>query len=188
MPRRQPLPRIWLMTDEREPDVLGAIARLPRQSGIIFRHYATPQLERRALFRAVLKAARRYRHVVLLAGEPGQAGQWGADGAHDRSARASMGLRTMAVHSAKERALAVRTAADLIFVSPIYPTSSHPGRRALGAVRMGMVAGPRRARTIALGGMTQQRFRALHAFGLYGWAGIDAFSTPKRQNLNAVPI
>ena len=35
MKRRQPLPRVWLMTDERQGDGLwGALERLPRGAGM----------------------------------------------------------------------------------------------------------------------------------------------------------
>jgi thiamine-phosphate pyrophosphorylase len=38
------------MTDERLGDALWtALRRLPRGAGIVFRHYATPPAERRAL-------------------------------------------------------------------------------------------------------------------------------------------
>ena len=57
MSRRHPLPTIWLMTDERVGDLLGAIRRLPRGAGVVFRHYATPAEERRRLWRAVRRVA-----------------------------------------------------------------------------------------------------------------------------------
>ncbi len=187
MCRRQPLPRLWLMTDERGGDVLAAIAGLPRGSGIVFRHYATPPDVRRRLFRAVQTAARAGRHMLLLADTPQRAHQWGADGAHERSKRTARGVRTMGVHNAREGALARRMRADLIFVSPIFETASHRGARWLGAKGVGRVGGLDRKRTIALGGMNAARFRKLGALGLYGWAGIDALTVPPRQNLKAVP-
>jgi thiamine-phosphate pyrophosphorylase len=173
MRRRQPLPKIWLMTDPRGGDPVVAVRRLPPRSGIVFRHYDAP--DRRALFRAVKKAAQRAGHVVLLAGPPAKAKAWSADGAHDRSMRASKGLRTVAVHNAREAALARRVGADLIFVSPVFATRSHPGARGLGRIGFGELA--RGQCAIALGGMDARRFRSLAALKPYGWAGIDAFRT-----------
>ena len=173
MRRRQPLPRTWLMTDPRAGDVLAAIARLPRGSGIVFRHYGVP--DRRALFDRVRRAARAKRHILLLADTPTRARAWGADGAHHRSARASAGLRTMAVHNAREVALARRMKVDLIFVSPVFATASHPGAKPLGHLTFGRLA--RGQSAIALGGMNARRFRTLAALKPYGWAGIDAFRT-----------
>lgn len=171
MRRRQPLPKIWLMTDPRGGDPVAAVRSLPPRSGIIFRHYDVPH--RRTLFRAVNAAARRGNHVILLAGTPAQAKAWGADGAHDRSARVSTGLRSVAAHNAREAALARRIKADLIFVSPVFPTRSHPGGRVLGRIGFGRLS--RGQKAIALGGMTPERFRSLAALKPYGWAGIDAF-------------
>ncbi|MDB5713081.1 MAG: thiamine phosphate synthase [Sphingomonadales bacterium] len=178
MRRRHPLPRIWLMTDERIIDLKAAIERLPRESGIVFRHYSLDHRERRALFDQVLQIARRYRHVVLLAGAPELAKAWGADGAHHRSMLKSRGLRSVAVHTGAEKVMAVRIRADLMFISPVFETKSHPGKSHLGRVRLALLAGNQRFRTIALGGLNGKRATSLSALKLYGWAAIDAFGRP----------
>lgn len=177
MRRRHPLPRLWLMTDERIADLDAAIAKLPRRSGIVFRHYSVPRRERKALFLHVKRLASRGHHVLLLADTPDLARSWGADGAHHRSARKSRGLRTVAVHNIAEWVVARRVKADLIFVSPIFPTASHVGSPTLGAIRLGLLAGEDRYRTIALGGMSAKRAKRLSALKLHGWAAIDAFRT-----------
>ena len=88
MRRRQPLPRLWLMTDERQGEGLWrALERLPRGAGIIFRHYSLPAGERRALFERIKPVARQKRLMLLLAGSAGEARAWGADGSHGRSSR-----------------------------------------------------------------------------------------------------
>jgi thiamine-phosphate pyrophosphorylase len=75
--RHSSLPRIWLMTDERLGDALfAAIQALPRGSGIVFRHYATPAVQRRQLFDQVRRLARTRRLMVILAGPPHQAQAW----------------------------------------------------------------------------------------------------------------
>jgi thiamine-phosphate pyrophosphorylase len=175
MHRRHPLPKIWLMTDPRIGDLAACIARLPKRSGIIFRHYEYRLGERRALFRQVQRLVARDRHILILADRPHVARQWGADGAHSRSLHRSQGIRTVAVHSAREAALAKRIGADLIFVSPVFATRSHPDAQAIGAVGLGRIAGQMRDRTIALGGMTAKRAKSLSTLKLYGWAAIDAF-------------
>ncbi|UVO55250.1 thiamine phosphate synthase [Sphingomonas sp. SUN039] len=174
--RKAPLPRLWLMTDERGGDPVVLARKLPKGAGIVFRHHATPAGERRTLFERVRRVARRRRLVVLLAGMPGQARAWGADGAHHRSALPSKGLRSVAVHNRCEMALAMRVRADLVFISPVFATRSHPGARSLGVVRFGLLIGDQRQRTIALGGMTAAKFRKLGGMGAQGWAAIDAFN------------
>lgn len=131
------------------------------------------------LFDRVRKLARRQRHLLLLADRPRVAWQWGADGAHDRSRHQSQGVRTAAVHNVREAASARRLRADLIFISPVFATRSHPGMRGLGPVGVGQIIGNQRHRTIALGGMTARRAKSLAALNLHGWAAIDALSLSK---------
>ena len=77
-PSTQALPRIWLMTDERlGAGLIDAVRALPKGSGIIFRHYATGDVARRDLFRAVRRLARKNRHMLLLADTAQHARAWG---------------------------------------------------------------------------------------------------------------
>jgi thiamine-phosphate pyrophosphorylase len=167
------------MSDERIGDLIAAITRLPRRSGIIFRHYTLSYAARRALFKAVRRAARAGNHLLILADRPTVARQWGADGAHERSARVSFGLRTVAVHTVRERMIAKRVKAELVFVSPVRTSRSHPGASPLGRLGFARVAGNWRSRSIALGGMNQIEFQKMRALELHGWAAIDALSPSK---------
>ncbi len=164
-----------MMTDERGGDPVALARALPKGAGIVFRHHATPDRERRALFERVRAVARRQRLVLLLAGTPAQAQAWRADGAHHRSALRSRGLRSVAVHNRRELALAVRVRADLVFASPMFATRSHPDAKPLGVVRFGLLAGKHRSRVIALGGMNPKDFKKLNGMTVHGWAAIDAF-------------
>jgi thiamine-phosphate pyrophosphorylase len=163
------------MTDERQGEALWkALERLPRGGGIIFRHYATPRPERRALFERVRRIARRRRLVLVLAGTARDAAAWRADGVHGRSARRVSRplIRTAPAHDRRELVEAQREA-DLVLLSPVFPTHSHPGAPALGATRFAALAGRAKRPVIALGGMTRRRARTLR--GIYGWAAIDAW-------------
>jgi thiamine-phosphate pyrophosphorylase len=197
MPTRHPrLPRIWLMTDERQGDGLwSALERLPHGSGVIFRHHATPCAERRLLFEAVRRIARRRRLTLILAGPARLAIGWRADGVHGRRPRGLPSRRliqTAPAHDRRERVAAERNGADLVLLSPVFSTRSHPGARPLGRVRFGLIADQATRPIIALGGMTAGRARSLANMGIYGWAAIDALNgTVKNglnQNLKAVPI
>lgn len=174
MARRNPLPKLWLVTDART-DVPGsfgldrAIARLPRGSGVIFRHWHLPPSEREARLDTVRKLCRRYGHALEIAGKG-----YGPPAPHRRLA---------AAHDLREIGRANRfgaiTAGAAILLSPVYPTATHPGARALG--RMKFLALARRARVpvIALGGMTARRFRGVPGFpgsNVHGWAAIDGLA------------
>ena len=168
MPARQPLPRLWLMTDERLGDgLLDAVARLPAGAGIVFRHYSLAEPERRALFEGVRGSAP---GPVMLAGPAALASAWGADGSHGRHD----GATTAPAHDLAQIRAAEAAGAALIFLSPVFPTRSHPGAHALGAERFAALAGQATLPVIALGGMNAARAKTLS--GAYGWAGIDAWS------------
>lgn len=172
MPTRH-LPKLWLMTDERMGEGLwAALARLPRGSGVVFRHYATPPSERRRLFAEVVRTARKRRLVVVRGGAHRMRFEAGS---HNR-ARRDPGLKTFAVHGMRDAVAARRMRADLVFVSPVFDTRSHPGARPLGRMKAAALARIAGVPAIALGGMDLRRFERLHGF--WGWAGIDAWATP----------
>lgn len=75
----------------------------------------------------------------------------------------------------------MRAGAKLLFASPIYATRSHPGTRALGRVRFGLMSRGLPIPVIALGGMDERRWRALRPLGVYGWAGIDAWAPDQKR-------
>ena len=178
MHRRQPLPRLWLMTDERQGKALWrALSRLPRGAGIVFRHKSLSLRERRLLFGRVRAEARRRGLLLLLAGSPSEARSWGADGVHLRAPHPALPgqLRSAPAHDACEIVAAERAGAQLLFVSPVFATRSHPGARTLGPLRLASLARRTKLPVVALGGMNAARARRLHGLGLHGWAAIDAW-------------
>ena len=171
----QPLPRQWLMTDERLGDaLLRAVERLPPDAGIVFRHHSLAEERRRALFEQVRRAARARRLLLLLAGPADQARAWGADGSHGRGP--GEGLRSAPAHSFTEIRAAERAKADLVFLSPVFATRSHPEARPLGLARFAWLARRTELPVIALGGMDAALGRRLASFGAYGWAAIEAWT------------
>ena len=91
------------------------------------------------------------------------------------------------MHGAAGLVNARRHAPDAVILSPVFPTASHPGAAALGPLRFAALAHASSRPVIALGGMTEERFLRLTAFGAYGWAAIDGLSRQNRQKRNAVP-
>lgn len=169
MPARHPVR--WLMTDERQGARLwAALERLPRGAGVIFRHYRTPARERRALFARVRRVARRRGLVLVLAGGTSLPG---AAGVH---ARRGHGVVTWPAHERREAVVAVRARADVVLVSPVFATRSHPGAPALGLWRAAAIARGLPVTVIALGGMDERRWRRVAALGFDGYAAIDAWS------------
>ncbi|MBB3956990.1 thiamine phosphate synthase [Novosphingobium sediminicola] len=161
-----PLPRIWLISDARNDGMLDrALRRMPRGSGLIYRHYHLPQAERRARFKALARIARGRGMAVVLAGDAAMARRWGADGAYG----AGQALAT--AHNLRELRQA-RGAAGVL-LSPVFPTRSHPGAPVLGAVRFRLLAARSSVPVIALGGMNRARAGTLK---WPRWAAIDGLS------------
>ena len=187
MPHRQkksPLPRLWLFTDERIADhiLMASVARLPRGSGIVFRHYGLGPAERRVLFSRIRKLARKRGLVLLLAGEKAGIPRSRASGVHrpewaaGRMRPARPALFSVAAHGPRGLIAARSGGADFAFLSPVFPTRSHPKARTLGPVRFGLIAQAARLPVIALGGVDEAHFRRLRPLGAYGWGAIDALT------------
>ena len=179
---RKNLPGLWLMTDERIDDanLLASINRLPRrQAGIIFRHYRTPVAKRRSLFRQIATIARRRGLIVLLGGKASTAIAWKADGWHgpdDRLLTCRKLIHSRAAHDLREIKTTMQSRADLLFLSPLYPTRSHPGEPSLGRVKFARLAWQSTLPVIALGGVRPCHRSQLKILGASGWAAIDGLT------------
>ncbi len=173
------LPHIWLMTDLRlGDDLLPAIKRLRCGSGVIFRHYDLAAPDRKALFGRVRRLCRQRGHILLLAGDQRTAQRWHADGYHARAdaRRSKHMVHSAPVHNRRELAQARRFGADMILLSPVFTTASHPGARPLGRTAfMALAEQCAGMAVIALGGMTQRSAATLDKRRIHGWAAIDAF-------------
>jgi len=173
-----PLPAgSWLVSDARIDDrIEGALHALPRGSGLIFRHYHLSPRERRARFAQLARVARKHGHKAVFSASAREARRVGADGAYGSARRLASGpalLRLVTAHSLREIGEANRMRADAIILSPVFPTGTHPGAPALGALRFRLLAVRARAPVIALGGMTAQRATAIDA---PRWAAIESLA------------
>lgn len=150
-----------------------ALERLPRGSGLVFRHYHLPSGERAARFAALARLARRRGHWAVLSGSAASARRWGADAAYGPAAVLSKGTalpRLMTVHSLRELGAARRARALAVLLSPVFPTRSHPGAGGLGPLRFRLIAARSLVPVIALGGMNR---RAAARLKHPRWAAID---------------
>jgi len=153
MKRRQRVPRQWLVADARLGDALWkAIARLPRGSGVLLLYRELPRRERARLVARLRRVARRQALVIAdeLASEAGR------------------------IHNLRE--LRRSAGVPLLFVSPLFPTRSHPDWTPLPRMRAAALARLAKVPVIALGGMDEARFERIRRLGFKGWAGIDAWT------------
>lgn len=183
--RHNPLPTLWLMTDEhRLPNPKSVLATLPRGTGLILRHYGAPD---RAVLARELAAACRCRGIILvIAGDWRLAADVGAAGLHLAESltrqgppagarlwqRRSRRLLTVAAHGSCGLRRAAAVGASAALLSPIFPTVSHPKRSPLGVMRAAGMIRRSPLAVIALGGVTRQTVRRLRGSGFAGIAGI----------------
>lgn len=172
----QHLPETWLFTDPRMGEALwDAIRRLPRGSGIVLRHYDAA--DRTAVARRAAKLARRYGHMLVVAGDARLARAVGAAGVHmPDGGRPVHDVITAASHDHAGLVRARRAGASLVFLSPVFPTRSHPGARTLGPLRFGLMARGAGITVAALGGMNPKRYARMQALGAQAWGAIDAWN------------
>jgi len=174
MVKRHTLPDIWLVSDARNDARLeSALKRLPRGSGLVFRHYHLDAKERRTRFARLARIARAHGHLVALAGSAREARRWRADAAYGAPQKLGSGpalLRLVTAHSLREIAQAQRARADAILLSPAFSTRSHPSAATLAPMRFRLLACHTTAPVIALGGMNAARARSLR---WKNWAAID---------------
>lgn len=181
-------PAVLLVTDEvRLPDPLPAMARLPAGSGVLLRHYRSP--DRPGLARAVAALARCRRLVLLVAGDWQLAARLGADGLHLPEGlarhgvlapalgwlRRRKGLLSVACHSQAALGRAARLGADAALLSPAFATRSHAGAQPIGPVRFGLWSRKARLAVIALGGIDRHSTRRLPKGSAAGLAAIGGF-------------
>lgn len=177
MTREKTLPHLWLLSDARNDATLeAALLRLPRGSGFVFRHYHLADTARRQRFAELAAVARAGGHLVIVSGTAELAQAWRADGIYappGKLARAPGLLRLATAHDGAEIARANHAGAHGVFLSPVFPTRTHPGAACLGTGLFHELAAQAAMPVIALGGMTHQRACALD---WPRWAAIDGLS------------
>jgi thiamine-phosphate pyrophosphorylase len=149
------------------------VAKLPRGfAGVVFRHDDDP--DRAALGRDLARICRVRRLLLVVAGDVRLAAALRA-GVHLRSGRWPSQLRirgfvTSSAHGIPDLCRAARAGASLAFLSPVFPTASHPDTDTLGPVRWSGFARHAPIRVAALGGVDGTSIRRLprtfcHAVG-----------------------
>jgi len=81
------------------------------------------------------------------------------------------------VHNIRELRSALLARTRLIFLSPLFPTRSHPDWKPIPRMRAAALARLGGRRLHALGGMDARRYAKVARLGFSGWAGISAFRT-----------
>ena len=176
-------PLLVFMTDARRtPDPSAEMRRLTPGTVVIFRHYDAP--DREILGKQLAALARERGLIFVVAGDRRLARRLGAKGLHlpegmvarrPRFApRREPWLVSAAAHDAPSARRAARAGVDLVLLSPVFPTGSHPDAAPLGLRRLAMVCRSLRIPVLALGGAGPATARRILNTGAAGIAGIGA--------------
>ena len=183
MHARQSLPLLWFLSDARNDAGLEqALETLPEGSGFVFRHYHLDPAARRARYDTLCAKARARRHLVILSRADWVAvGSWDADGLygspeHLPGAPPPDKLWLATAHDSEEMQQALALGASGIFLSPVFPSASHPGGETLGVFGFRVLAQQSPVPVIALGGMDEARARELD---WPRWGAIDGLASTK---------
>lgn len=182
------LPDHYLITGDadNEDDWLGKLQRA-LESGVSLiqmRCHGLDEAEFIARAEKALKLTREVNARLLLNAEPGLLDKVDADGVHLTSERlshysqrpvSSDKLLSCACHNATELNISAALQADMVTLSPVEPTASHPGVEALGWQKFSEMIEMVSVPVYALGGLGRADIRRTRGLGGQGVAGIRAF-------------
>lgn len=121
--------------------------------------------------------------AALLAHNPLPGPPYAARGFHfssDAAARAGgfagKGPRGVSCHSAEDLRRAEAAGFDYAFLSPVFPTATHPDARPLGLERFGEACAAADLPVFALGGVSEQNENDCRKAGAFGIATISMFA------------
>jgi thiamine-phosphate pyrophosphorylase len=171
------VPLLFPTDPQRTPDILGTTARLPRGSGVIFRHFGAAERVETAFALTELCYSRGL--VCLIAADPALALHVGAHGVHWPEARLGEARRyrgmftyqTASAHSRRAIWRAAKAGMDAALVSAVFPSNSPSAGRPIGAARFRHLAQTSPLSLYALGGVTPYTSGKIASFG--GIAAIE---------------
>lgn len=85
------------------------------------------------------------------------------------------GYAGISAHSKDGCRNAERNGFDYVFISPIFPTISHPGEPALGLDKLSRICATVRIPVFALGGITEENMKSCFVAGAHGTASISFY-------------
>ncbi|MEM8772334.1 MAG: thiamine phosphate synthase [Pseudomonadota bacterium] len=157
------------------------IRAMPEGAAVILRDYSMP---RRGAYAARLRAlCARYGLIFLVGADIALAKKVRANGVHlpswalhEKSPDLAGLIVTAACHDEADLRLAAQRGADAVYISPVFPTQSHPSAGTLGPERLKALAGVSTPPVMALGGVDQTNAALLAHRNVVGFGAIGAFS------------
>ncbi|MBL41681.1 MAG: hypothetical protein CMM49_03355 [Rhodospirillaceae bacterium] len=177
-------PTLWFFTDNsRNPDPYTILNQLPKNSGIVFRDYFIQKRNYKAAKMA--EFCRKKQLILIIGGDAKLALQVGAAGVHIPEfnkqilpylkSKNSNWIISTSVHDRRSYRKVQTLGANIIFLSPVFNTSSHPDKRPLGKLYISRLVREFGVFSIALGGINSKTACSLTGTGVNGIAAISGF-------------
>lgn len=170
------LPPMFFLTDpDRTPDPGVRIATLPKQCGVIFRHFGASDKYSRATLLSDL--CRQEQRPFLIAADPDLAAAVGATGVHwpesrltsARKWRARFELQTASAHSRAAVLRAERMGMNAVLCSTVFQSNSPSAGRPMGVTKFRLFVGRASLPIYGLGGVCSNTADRIASFsGLSG--------------------
>ena len=173
---KQKLPYIWMFTDSIKTSKPVKLTKsLPTKSGVVIRHYNSKNKE--TIIRNILNIKKRKNLTVLISGKYRR--NLNVDGNHlPKWLNCNNKIHKMvsiSVHTGRDIRKSINVKADLVFISSVFPSSSHKSKQHLGIIKLGLLARLFKKDVIALGGINNKNIARLRSLPISGCAGIDVF-------------
>ena len=174
---KQKLPYIWMFTDSIKTSKPVKLTKsLPTKSGVVIRHYNSKNKE--TIIRNILNIKKRKNLTVLISGKYRR--NLNVDGNHlPKWLNCNNKIHKMvsiSVHTGRDVRKSINVKADLVFISSVFPSSSHKSKQHLGVIKLGLLARLFKKDVIALGGINNKNIARLRSLPISGCAGIDVFT------------
>jgi Thiamine monophosphate synthase len=169
-------PYIWFLTDNKKTKCpLKILEKLPKKSGVIIRDYNNNKIINNEInkwrSRRLLTIIKAGKYSKTLYSDGVHYPQWLQSSLIKRNA-----IKSMSVHSGKDIRKSINIRANLVFISPVFETTSHKNRKELGIIKLGLLVKLFKIPVIALGGINNDNVSRLRGLPISGCAGIDVFS------------
>jgi thiamine-phosphate pyrophosphorylase len=194
--------RSVLFTDRKKiSDFAGQIQNLPKNSAIIIREYDLSKNEREVFAREIFKLAKKRSDLKILIGKDLKLAQkLKAHGVHfsdfdllpiqflNKKSFPKNFIFSFSCHSEKSLKKAAKIDLDMVFISPIFTTTSHNEAKTLGILNLAKISTQNKKQNycrhlplFALGGINKKNIKALKKLKLKGFGAIDYFLSSQRS-------
>jgi thiamine-phosphate pyrophosphorylase len=184
-----------LFSDRRKISDFDKIIKiLPKNSAIIIREYDLDKNARAVFASKIFKSARKRPDLKILVGKDfALAKKFKADGIHfsdfdklplqfyRKNSFPKNFIFSFSCHSFKSLLTLKNKGLNMVFISPIFPTTSHNEAKCLGAQNLAKIAVQNKKQNYfdlplyALGGVNKENLRILKKLPLQGFGAIDYF-------------